>query len=760
MKKVQEKPDWLEARTLKTREEHDYGGDMFQGGSKTEFFEYQGTRVIRLSAWSKGEESAPQSFAVVLPEKAESDVLQSASEIWYQYESESLPLNFNFMQVAEDHFRFRFDLEPGTCCYGLGERLSGTNLKGRSHTLFNYSDNRHIPSLDTMYLSVPFLIIEAVNGDPVESHAKTRGIFLDSPAWQKWCLDEKLNGEGTIDLLSRRGWTLYLLEAENLPDLLAAYTNLTGRGHLPPDWSLGYHQSRWSYPDAKTILDIGTTIREKSIPCDSVVLDIDYMDEYRVFTHSKERFPDFKGTVDKLLSMNLKTTCIVDPGVKKEEKFSVYSDGKKRDFFCRRGDNKPFIGKAWPGPSLFPDFLRHDVRVWWSAMHGFFVDNNVAGVWNDMNEPCLLEKPCPMPPDSKTLPGERRQMFLQSSPEGKVGHFEVRNLYGMQMARASYEGLLALRPDERPFVLTRAGYAGIQRYSAVWLGDNMSWWEHLALSIPMLINMGLSGIPFNGVDVGGFGDDCSNELLIRWYELGIFYPFFRNHSSMEGVVQEPWVFGAETEAKIRHLIQWRYRLLPYIKRLFLEHCRNGAPLIRPMFWSHPEDPNTRDIDDQFFFGDDILVAPITRRGQTARAVYFPEGDWFPLDPASSDRNNSGPIKGGRYVRVENTLGQVPAFARSGAIIPMVAPIQSTAEYESAEIIFKTFSNECIGLFSEDDGISFEYENRGYNEWLLRYTNGKFSAQCTNYGYIAPERDYFVETPESGKEPVNLPRPVA
>ncbi|HMP52093.1 MAG TPA: glycoside hydrolase family 31 protein, partial [Candidatus Melainabacteria bacterium] len=432
-------------------------------------------------------------------------------------------------------------------CMGLGERLSDVNLRGRRHTLFNYSDNLHIPSLDTMYVSIPFLVI--ANRHRNQYH----GIFLDSPAWQSWSLDQELNNRGVVDLLSRRGWSLYIMEADCLPDLIAAYTALTGRSKIPPDWALGHHQSRWSYPDQETLLAVGKRMRESEIPCDCLVLDIDYMDEYRVFTHSKERFPDFKKVIDELDSMGLKTTCILDPGVKKEEKFSVYADGKKRDFFVRRGDQRPFLGKVWPGPSVFPDFLRHDVRVWWSAQHGFFVDNNIAGVWNDMNEPCLIDSPCPMPPQSKELPPEDRQMFMQTLPEGKVGHFEVRNLYGFQMARASFEGLLALRPDERPFVLTRSGYAGVQRYSAVWLGDNMSWWEHLALSVPMLINMGLSGVPFTGVDVGGFGDDCSAELLTRWYELGIFYPFFRNHSSMLGVVQEPWVFGEETEARIRHL---------------------------------------------------------------------------------------------------------------------------------------------------------------------------------------------------------------
>ncbi|MEZ4491491.1 MAG: glycoside hydrolase family 31 protein [Cyanobacteriota/Melainabacteria group bacterium] len=725
MKKTQEKPEWLEARNLKTREDLwlKLDKDIFAGKCSLTEHTIDGVRVLRLGVSPAIDRDPPLSFAVT---ETEMDGFDQPGE----FKDTDLPLNLFFKQIAEDHFRIGFDLPEKSQCFALGERLSDVNLRGRRHTLFNYSDNLHIPSLDTMYVSIPFLVVADLH------RSQYHGILLDSPAWQSWSLDEELNDRGVVDLLSRRGWTIYMMEADCLPDLIASYTALTGRSKIPPDWALGHHQSRWSYPDQETLLAVGKKMRESEIPCDCLVLDIDYMDEYRVFTHSKERFPDFKQVVDELDSLGLKTTCILDPGVKKEEKFSVYADGKKRDFFVRRGDQRPFLGKVWPGPSVFPDFLRHDVRVWWSAQHGFFVDNNIAGVWNDMNEPCLIDSPCPMPPQSKELPPEDKQMFMQALPEGKVGHYEVRNLYGFQMARASFEGLLALRPDERPFVLTRSGYAGVQRYSAVWLGDNMSWWEHLALSIPMLINMGLSGVPFTGVDVGGFGDNCSAELLTRWYELGIFYPFFRNHSSMLGVVQEPWVFGDKTEARIRHLVGMRYRLLPYIKRLFFEHARNGAPLIRPLFWSYPDDQEVYDIDDQFLFGDDIMVAPVTKRGHRSRVVYFPRGKWIPLEGGAV-------IEGGRYLRVELELGTVPAFARVGSIIPTVPVIQSTREYQQAPVIFKCFG-DGIGLFIEDDGISFEYENDGYNEWLLTVLDGKPKVECVNYGYIAPERKYYLD----------------
>ncbi|MGH9551370.1 MAG: TIM-barrel domain-containing protein, partial [Terriglobales bacterium] len=381
-----------------------------------------------------------------------------------------------------------------------------------------------------------------------------------------------------------------------------------------------HQQSRWSYPDQDTVIRIAHEFRSRAIPCDTIVLDIDYMEDYRVFTHSKERFPDFKQMVADLDNNGFKIVTIIDPGVKKDAKYFVFNDGKKHGFFCAKADGKPFLAEVWPGQSAFPDFVREDVRTWWAAQHGFHTEMGVAGIWNDMNEPSMFDQPDPIELTATELPPDSKQLFMQHAPEGAVGHFEVRNLYGFQMSRSTHQGLLALRPNERPFVLSRSGYAGIQRYAAVWLGDNSSWWGHLGLSIPMLLNMGLCGVPFAGVDVGGFALDCSAELLVRWYALGIFYPFFRNHCSMHGSPQEPWVFSEEVEKHCRHLIEQRYRLIPHIQRLFAEHVRTGAPLMRPLSWHYPEDEFAAQIDDQFLFGEDILVAPIVQRGTTQRSV--------------------------------------------------------------------------------------------------------------------------------------------
>jgi alpha-glucosidase len=751
--------EWLAARQNPTRDRLAVEKkNVFQGRTLFEHAQVAGTHIIRMRVSSQADRAFPTSFAVLnfqdgkKPERTadwegfqdvdwgedEPDdeerrkpvppevVPEEPTPIWEALDSVDLPLNLEWVQALESRFELTFDLAPEARCWGLGERQSGLNLRGRHHTLFNTDDYTHVESIDSMYKSIPFLVIE--------HHGQYQGLFLDSPARQKWSLDEDLNGKAHIELLSRRGWDLYFFGPCSLPTLISAYTTLTGRSFLPPRWALGHQQSRWSYPDEETVVKIAHEFRTRKIPCDVMVLDIDYMEDYRVFTHSKERFPSFANLISDLQLNGFRVVTIVDPGVKQDEDYFAYVDGLKHDYFCNTADGEVFIGKVWPGLSAFPDFLKEDVRRWWAALHGFYTDNGVGGIWNDMNEPSIFEQQTPLAKDVGELPEESDQLFMQTTPDGKAGHFEVRNLYGMLMSRATCEGLRALRPDERPFVLSRSSYAGQQRYSAVWLGDNMSWWGHLESSIPMIINMGLSGVPFSGVDIGGFNHDCTAELLVRWYETGIFYPFFRNHCSLYGRPQEPWVFGEDVEKLIRNLIEWRYKLLPYIQALFYEHMRAGAPLLRPLAWHYPNDKIAVEIDDQFMFGDKILVAPITVRGRTMRSVYLPEGLWHPLA-------GGPPLAGGRTHQQTWPLGSLPAFVRDGVILPLADIMQNTGEYENVTIVFHCFGDKCEGEFFDDDGISPNYLGGDYNEWILKVDSGHLKAQPRSLGYTGSHRRY-------------------
>jgi len=706
--------------------------DMFAGNAHRESAVVQGVRVERLcvrpvapKAKAKDTDKLAKinkSYAVVDSKSSET----SEAIDWQNQSIESLqlPYNLTWLQAAPGRFDFYFDMPEQVRCLGLGERFSDLNLRGNRHTLFATDNPHHNEHADMLYKSIPFLIL--AEGE------KYAGIFIDSPSPQRWDLDTELVQSGKVELFTRRGFYLYVFEGATLPALVAAFTSLTGRAPLPPLWSLGHQQCRWSYPDEDTIRHLADQFRKRKIPCDTLVMDIDYMDDYRVFTHSKERFPNFSSLADDMARAHFKLITIVDPGVKKDEKFDIYRQGIKDDLFCKTAKGEVFIETVWPGLSAFPDFMKAETRDWWRDSLNFYLKNGIKGIWNDMNEPAMFNSQRPLPDPFLEMPDDDKQMFLQSTEDGAVGHFEVRNLYGFMMGMATREALLKARPNERPFVLTRSGSTGIQRHAAVWLGDNTSWYEHLQKSLPMLLNVGLSGVAFAGVDIGGFGGHTTPELLVRWYEIGVFYPFFRNHCALMGRAQEPFSFSPAVEDMVRSLIEQRYRLLPYIQGLFWEHARSGAPLMRPLEWHYPGDTIAAACDDQFMFGADIMVAPALRANQTSRNVYFPEGVWYEW---SSGRR----FEGKSTLRVDCPLGCLPAFVREGAILPLADIMQSTDEYADSAITFQVYGQNASGTFFEDDGISHDYKVGKYNEWKLTVREGKFEISAGHNGLAGEDK---------------------
>lgn len=715
--------DWTRARLKPTEalSPEESTGNIFAGRASYHSTKIAGIAVVRISVVPEARQAQPQSFAVLNDELTD----------WTELAEPKLLYPLEWQQSRESRWDFSFPLPLGMRCLGLGERFSGNDLRGLRHTLCSTDQPHHSEGADALYKSIPFIILVDSNG------VDCFGIFLDSPAPQIWDLDSGLTESANISLLSRRGWQLYVIGRCSLPEVVSAYTSLTGRADVPPLWALGHQQCRWSYPDEQTVLSIANEFRNRKIPNDTVVMDIDYMDEYRVFTHSPTRFPHFPQLSPELSRLQTKAITIVDPGIKQDPRYSIYKESIEKGLVCLTPEGKPFTEEVWPGECVFPDFMKAETRKWWGDNLKFYTGSGIAGIWNDMNEPAFFGKRHPLPKNPTELPLVAQQGFLQESPEGPVGHLEVRNLYGLLMSRATHEGLQRLNPGQRPFVLTRSAYAGIQKYSAVWLGDNMSWYEHLKKSITMLLNIGLSGVTFAGVDIGGFGGDTTPELLIRWYETGIFYPFFRNHCRMGDVAQEPWAFTPQVEAKISHLIATRYRLLPYIYSLFFEHRQSGAPLMRPVFWHYPQDALAWQLDDEFMLGADILVAPITDRAHTRRNVYLPAGRWYRWD-------DSTVIEGGLVHTLEMPLGCVPAFVREGAIIPTCDdPIQSTEEFASASITYNVFGDTAHGAFAEDDGATDKYKTGSFNMWSVNFSSDKFTAKISNSGHAAdPKRKYF------------------
>lgn len=581
-------------------------------------------------------------------------------------------------------------LEPTSKLYGLGETTGELDKRGERYTMWN-SDvfDPHVPEIESLYQSIPFLI----HFDRGISY----GLFVDNPGRCTYDMRSETNAY-KIELYTGK-LDMYFIAGADLKQVIRNYTSLTGRIPLPPLWALGYHQSRYSYKSEEEVLQIATKFREKQIPCDAIYLDIHYMDEYRVFTFDKQRFPNPGRMMEKLRQLGFHVVPIVDPGVKKDPSFVVYQEGVRKGYFCKYLEGELFTGEVWPGESVFPDFTDVEASAWWGELHRFYTDMGISGIWNDMNEPSVFN-------DSKTMDLD----VVHANGGNPRTHGEIHNLYGLMMSKATYSGLIKLLDGKRPFVLTRAGYAGIQRYAAVWTGDNRSYWEHLAMSMQMMMNLGLSGIPFCGADIGGFGHHATGELLVRWTQMGTFSPYCRNHSLDGTRYQEPWQFGEEVEDICRQYIGLRYRWLPYLYTLFYEASQTGIPIIRPLFLEYLQDERTYSISDQFMVGSQVMVAPIYRAGTTHRAVYFPEGSWI-------DYWTHEEMIGGQYHLVDAPLSKMPIYVKSGAIIAQTDVVQSTMNSDVREITFHIYANEAGESrceFYEDDGTTVRYQQGAYN----------------------------------------------
>jgi alpha-glucosidase len=543
---------------------------------------------------------------------------------------------------------------PGERFFGCGERTSGLEKTGSHQVFWNIDPPQgHTASFNNLYTSIPF-VLSLVDG-------RAHGVLFDSTHRVEIDL-AKADPERVTYSAAGGDLVYYVILGPTPADVLDRYTALTGRTPMPPLWALGNQQSRWSYMSDAELRRIAGEFRARGIPCDVLYLDIDYMDGYRVFTWDDERFPDPSGMIASLAEDGYRVVTIVDPGVKADRGYDVYREGRARGFFCLTREGAEYRNVVWPGICAFPDFANPDVREWWGSLHAGLLDAGVAGVWCDMNEPALFV------PLQSTMPED----VVHRGAGRTQHHAEVHNAYGQWMAEATREGLARLRPERRPFVISRAGYAGLQRHALQWTGDNSSWWEHLWMGMPQLQNLGLSGIAWCGVDVGGFFGDCDGELLARWTEFGIFQPFCRNHSAMGTVAQEPWAFGEPWESICREMLLLRMRLLPYLYTAFEECHRTGAPVLRPLLFEFPDDPVTYTADDQFLVGSALLVAPMTRPGLEHRHVYLPAGSWAHWWTGEI-------VSGPAHVLAHAPLGQPALYARANTPLPLGDPIQHTGE---------------------------------------------------------------------------------
>ncbi len=580
-------------------------------------------------------------------------------------------------------------IAPEEHFYGFGERTGLLNKRSEIKTNWTIDCVDYDSLTDEMYQAIPFFV--ALRPE------LAYGIFLNSTYWSRFDLGVEQPGVWRMETQSPE-LDYYLIYGPEPAQILQTYTQLTGRMPLPPKWSLGYHQCRWSYESAEVVCEIAKEFRARQIPCDVIHLDIDYMQGYRVFTWSSKRFADPKALIKDLTENGFKTVTIVDPGVKYEPEsdYHVFDQGLEQDLFVRKPDGELFYGYVWPEKAVFPDFLRPEVRQWWGDWHHVLTDAGVAGIWNDMNEPSIADRPFGDDGNKIWFPLNA----LQGPKDERATHAETHNLYGQMMAKACFEGLEKLR-QERSFVLTRSGNAGIQRYSSVWMGDNQSLWEHLELSLPMLANMGLSGVAFVGCDIGGFAGNATAELFARWMQVGMLYPLMRGHSALTTAQHEPWVFGERTEQICRAYIELRYRLLPYFYTLVWEAARTGAPILRPLLYHFPQDLKTYELYDQILLGAGIMAAPVYRPGVEYRAVYLPEGVWY--DWYTGDR-----YSGETHLLAHAPLEIMPLYVQAGSIIPLQPVMQYTEERPVDELTLRVYPGMGEFTLYEDDGKSFEY----------------------------------------------------
>ena len=638
--------------------------------------------------------------------------------------------------------------------YGLGEKAARLDKRRGAFVNWNSDTPGYIEGRDPIYQTISFYI--GLN------RGSAYGIFFDN-SYRSYFDFGRTSQQRAWFGAEGGELNYYFFQGPAISKILSRYADLIGHMPLPPLWALGNQQSRWGYYPDTMAEEVVRQYRERDLPLDVLHLDIDYMQGYRVFTFDPKRFPNPKALSDKLAAQGVKLVTIVDPGVKhqpsqaastaksakpelqpQDTRYYVFDEGMERNHFQRRKNGDLFIGRVWPGESVFVDFTRPEARSWWGDLHRAYLDNGVAGIWNDMNEPA----------DFVDQTG-KNQLDVVSFDEGeKSTHAKNRNVFALLMARATYEGLERLRPNQRPYMITRAAYAGIQRYSTMWTGDTNSTWDSLALNIPMFTTLGLSGEPFVGSDVGGFMGRGNGELLVRSYQISFLAPFCRNHKTSDSYDQEPWRFGKYYEDIIRKYLKLRYQLLPFLYTTLEEAHRTGMPLFRPLLLNYQEDPSTYNLDDEFMIGTDLLVAPVMKPDVTERLVYLPKGTWY-------DYWTNKKYKGETMVRASAPLETVPLFVRGGAIIPSGPDMLFVGQKKSDPLTFAVYPDEsgsAAATLYEDDGLSPAYKQGAFRRITIKAkrTAGVYSVSLSaSQGSFnpGPRQLAFVVNTEQGKSKV-------
>ncbi|MEP2348129.1 MAG: glycoside hydrolase family 31 protein, partial [Algoriphagus sp.] len=578
---------------------------------------------------------------------------------------------------------------------GLGEKTGNLNRAGRAYTNWNTDYFGYGINDDPLYASIPFYI--GLHGE------KAYGIYFDNTHKSVFNFGAStdrfsyFNAEdGDMDY--------YFIHEPTVAEIISSYATLTGKMKMPPKWALGYQQCRYSYYPDSEVLALSTTFRDKKIPADVIYLDIHHMEQYKVFTFDGEKFSDPKNLISRLKEKGFRVVVILDPGIKTEAGYLPYEEGKAKGLFLKYPDGKDYVAQVWPGWCAFPDFTNPDTRSWWMEKLVFYTEAGVDGFWTDMNEPASW--------------GQFTPNLIEFDYEGTTAsHRKARNIYGMQMAKSTQEGSVLNLPNQRPFVLTRAGFAGVQRFAAVWTGDNVSTEEHMLAGVRLVNSLGLSGVPFSGYDLGGFAGEATKSLYARWMSIAAFSPLFRAHSMINSNDAEPWAFGEEVEEISRTYMKLRYNLLPTIYSKFRQSSHTGLPLAASLAIAYSNDPLifTPAFQNQYLFCDSFLIAPVESFKEILK-VYLPVGDWYYF---FNDQAHSG----GQVIYQDCPLNNLPVFVKAGSILALQSDVaHSSAKHDGILRIHVYAGSEGSEyLHYEDDGVSFDFESGVYHERLISYS---------------------------------------
>lgn len=570
-------------------------------------------------------------------------------------------------------------ISPGTSLYGTGENAGPLLRNGRVVEAWNTDAYGYREETKSLYQSHPWVLAVREDGSAF-------GVLADTT----WRCEIDLTNAITF-AADGPEYPLIVMEGRTPHEVMIQLAAHIGTIELPPLWALGYHQCRYSYYPESRVKEIAEGFRSRSIPCDVIWFDIDYMHGYRVFTFDSSHFPDPARTNSDLHAMGYRTIWMIDPGVKAEPGYSVYDSGTAGDHWVKKADGSVYLGEVWPGQCVFPDYTRPETMQWWAGLYKDFMARGIDGVWNDMNEPAIFNVP------TKTMPEDN--VHRGGGPLSEGPHARYHNVYGMLMTLGTKQGIEAANPDKRPFVLTRANYIGGHRYAATWTGDNAAEWYDLENSIPMILNLGLSGQPFSGPDIGGFIGNGDGQQFARWMGIGSLLPFSRGHTGKGNRDKEPWAYDENVERSSRMALERRYRLIPFLYTVFEESSRNGMPVARPTFFADPADPALRSEDDSFLLGSDLLVvAKVTPLGD--RMPVMPRGNWRPLNLHDGATDADLP----------------DLYVRPGAILP-VGPIEQYVDERPLDPLTLYVSldaaGKATGTLYEDAGEGYAYRNGEY-----------------------------------------------